>query len=699
MTSRMESATLDGDAALDERGPLGPLFAPRSLAVVGASDDPAKWGNWIAINALKGAHRREVFLVNKRGGTVAGHPVYTSLRDLPTPPELVVLSVPAGSIEAAIDDALAAGSRVLVAITAGFGELGEAGREREARMVARVREAGARLLGPNCMGVSDAGAELFVASSAAETGPIGLISQSGNLGIELGLLLGREGLGFSRFVSLGNQADIEAEEVLEALVDHHQTRAILLYLEEIRDGRRLVAAARRAHQAGKPVVLIAAGSSEAAARAARSHTGALATPSAVIAAACCAGGIVEAPSPTAAVAAIKVLLPSARPAGPRLGIVADGGGHGVLAADLAAAAGLRVPRLGPETMAALAVDLPPTASTANPVDMAGGGEQDFSSYGRVVETLLASGEVDAVLLTGFFGGYSVKSDELGQRELAAARHMADARDRHQRPLLLQSMHVDAMPNDALREREVPTFAAAENAIHALARAVRWRELPPAPLPIPAAEPTVRDDDYWTARQLLVGVGLPVAAGRLLRDGEALELSGLRFPVVAKALGRRHKSDAGGVLLGIADDAALAAAIADLRARLAPPAIVIEEEAPLREGIELIVGCRRDPRFGPLLLVGLGGIYAEILHDTVIALGPVDQENAEALIRGLRGAPLLLGARGRPPLDVVGAADFAAKLSQLAASHPEIAELEVNPLLVLPDRVVALDARLTLQNGE
>ena len=203
--------------------------------------------------------------------------MYTSLADLPVPPQLVVLSVPEASFETAVDDALAAGGRMLVAITAGFGELGDAGRQRQARIVAKVRSAGARLLGPNCMGVTDAGAELFLASAVTETGPVGLISQSGNLGIELGLLLEREGLGFSRLVSLGNQADIEAEEVLDSLVDHAETRAILLYLEGIRDGRRLVAAARRAHAAGKPVVLITAGASDAAVRAARSHTGALVT--------------------------------------------------------------------------------------------------------------------------------------------------------------------------------------------------------------------------------------------------------------------------------------------------------------------------------------------------------------------------------------------------------------------------------------
>ena len=210
-------------------------------------------------------------------------------------------------------------------------------------------------------------------------------------------------------------------------------------------------------------------------------------------------------SPRQAVAAIQVLLPRVRPRGPRLGIVADGGGHGVLAADLAAAAGLTVPQLQPATAAALAAGLPATASTINPVDLAGGGEQDFSSYGRVVDTLLGSGEVDAVLLTGFFGGYSVKSDELGQRELAAAALMADARDRHERPLLVQSMHHEAMPNDALRQREIPVFAAAEDAVQALARAVALGEPASRAAATASAGPTDR------RRRLLVGAN--VAGGR------------------------------------------------------------------------------------------------------------------------------------------------------------------------------------------
>jgi acyl-CoA synthetase (NDP forming) len=674
---------------------LAALFNPRSIAVVGASDDPAKWGNWIARNVLKGAHRREVYLVNRRGGELAGQPIYRSLRDLPGSAEMVVLAVPAGAVEAAIDDALAAGTRVFVAITAGFGEQGAAGQTQEARIVQKVRDAGARLLGPNCMGVSDASAELYIASGDDETGPVALVSQSGNLGIEIGMMLQREGLGFSRVVSLGNQADIGAEEVLDSLIEHPETRAILLYLEGIRDGHRLVTSAQRAWQAGKPVVLIAAGVSQVAARAARSHTGALATEADAVAAACRAGGIIQVATPRQAITVLQAVLPTVRPQGPRLGIVADGGGHGVLAADLATAASLSVPALSDEAQHAVAAHLPATASVSNPVDMAGGGEQDFGSYGRVAQALLASGELDAVLFTGYFGGYSTESAALGEQELASAEVMADARDASGCALLMHSMHYAAMPNQYLRQREVPVYAAAEDAMDALARAVRWQTPPVVPLSLPAPATPVTATDYWSARSVLADYGLPVTEARIFAGDESVASAGLRYPLVAKALGLNHKSDAGGVLLNIADEAQLVRAVADLRARLAPPAVAIEEQAPVTDGVELIVGCRQDSAFGPLVMVGFGGIFAEILRDTAVALGPISQEDAEALIRSLRGAPLLLGARGRPVLDIAGAAAFTAGLSLLAASHPELTALEVNPLLVLPDRVVALDARMTL----
>ncbi|HET7092155.1 MAG TPA: acetate--CoA ligase family protein [Thermomicrobiales bacterium] len=686
-------------SAAADSDPFAALFDPASLAVVGASNDPAKWGNWIALNALRGKGRRAVYLVNRRGGVVGGEPVYPSLAELPTPAEMVVLAVPVASFDAAVDEALAAGATMLVAITAGFGEMGDDGRERQARIVEQARAAGARLLGPNCMGVFDAETELYVASSPAPPGPVGLLSQSGNLAIEMGILLERERLGFSRLVSLGNQADIEAEELLEALVVHDGTRAIVLYLEAIRDGRRLVAAARRAHAAGKPVVLIAAGASAAASRAARSHTGALAGDRQAIDAACRAGGMIRVGSPQQAVEVVQALLGPAVPRGKRLAIVADGGGHGVIAADLAVEAGLAVPLLSAATAERIAAHLPPTASTANPIDLAGGGEQDFFSYARVVRETLASGEVDAVVLTGFFGGYSVKSDELGRREIAVAGLLADACAETGRLLLVQTMHHDAVPADTLRERSIPVFATIDGAIRALAAAGRWSAPLPAMPPLPPAAAPLTADDYWSARMWLDAAGLPVSPARLLPRGAEFEVGAdLRPPLVAKALGLNHKSDAGGVILGLADDDALRAALADLTERLDPPGIVVEEMAPVAQGVELIVGARWDRAFGPIVLVGCGGVYAEILRDVAVALAPVDAGTARALLGSLRGAALLSGARGRPPLDIDGATEFIAALSALVAGHPEIAEAEVNPLLVLPDRVVALDARVSLTDG-
>jgi len=258
---------------------LTPLFDPRSVAIVGASNDPAKWGNWLARGALRGEHRRPVYLVNRNGGEVLGRPAYASLADLPDAPDLVVVSVPAGAFERAVDDALAAGARALVGITAGLGESGEEGLDRERALVERVRAAGAVLLGPNCLGVFDATSDLGLASNEFPPGAIGLISQSGNLALELGLLARDHGMGFSRFASVGNQADVDLAELVAAFAAHSPTELIAVYAEDFRDGRAFVDAAAAC---GKPVILLTVGRSEASVRAARSHTGALVSDLAVV---------------------------------------------------------------------------------------------------------------------------------------------------------------------------------------------------------------------------------------------------------------------------------------------------------------------------------------------------------------------------------------------------------------------------------
>lgn len=670
---------------------LRALFEPSSVAIVGASADPRKWGNWLAGRALRGEHRRAVHLINRRGEEILGRRAYRSVLELDGPVDLVLVAVPEVALEATVGDALAAGARVIVVISAGT-----EGSRRDAALAARVREAGAVLVGPNCLGVFDAEAELELVSNDLPPGTVAMISQSGNLALEIGLLMEDAGLGFSRFVSLGNQADLTAAELIDAIVAREGTEAIALYIEDFRDGRAFARAAARAKAAGIPLVLLTTTGDEAAARAIRSHTGALASDAAAIDAACRAAGIERVSSPQQLVDVLQALIRCPPSPGSRIAIMGDGGGHGGIAASLAAGAGLELPELSPPTVAALRAQLPSSASCSNPVDLAGGGEADIRNFERTARTLLECGEVDMVLLTGYFGGYGEYGEMFISSELATAGALAESAGRAGRPLVVHTMYADSPPADALRRGGVPVYRAVERAIDALDRLARRveRDLVEVPaLPAPAAG--VNDASYPAARALLAAGGVPFAAQRTVGSvAAAQEAAGrIGYPVVLKALGALHKSDAGGVRLALGDPDALAAAYADLEERLRPPAFSVEAMAPLQDGVELLIGARWDLRFGPVALVGMGGVHAELLGDVAVALAPVTAAQAERMVRSLRASALLDGARGRLALDIAAAAKALTALSRVAAAHPEIAELEANPLLVLPEGALALDARI------
>ncbi|HET9102619.1 MAG TPA: acetate--CoA ligase family protein [Solirubrobacteraceae bacterium] len=672
---------------------LQSLFTPASVAVVGASDDPAKWGHWLALRALRGEHRRAVHLVNHRAETVLGRPVLRSLRELSEPVELVVVSVPEPALDATVDDALAAGARAIVAISAGT-----TGTGREAELAARVRAGGARLVGPNCLGLFDAEAELELVSNDLPPGSVGLISQSGNLALELGAMAAGAGLGFSRFVSIGNQADVSAAELVTAMAAHPGTRAIALYIEDFRDGRAFARAAARAVDGGTPVALLTVPRVGATTRAIRSHTGAMASDAAAVGAACAAAGIEPVRSPRELIDVVAALVRCRPLRGPRVGVMGDGGGHGIIAAALAAEAGLDVPELTETTQARLRAPLPPAASVANPVDLAGGGEADLGNFVHVAGTLAASGEVDAVLLTGYFGGYAEYGEALAARELATAHALARLPAETEVALVAHTMFPAGAAADALRADGVPVYGAVEHAAEALRRLARAGRHTGSIPALPAAAAPITDSGYVAARALLAAAGIPFAAQATVSSAAQARRAADRigYPVVLKALGRLHKSDAGGVALGLADAGALTAALEAMTHRLGAKTFSVEAQADTAAGVELLIGSRRDHRFGPLALVALGGVHAEILDDTAVALAPVDVAEAEAMIGRLRAAPLLTGARGRPCLDRAAAAHALAALSRVAAAHPEIAELEINPLLVAPEGVLGLDARIVIE---
>ncbi|MET8757925.1 acetate--CoA ligase family protein [Lentzea sp. NPDC004782] len=666
---------------------------PASVAVVGASDDPAKWGHWLARGALTGRSRRAVHLVNRGGGPVLSVPTVRSLSELPEAPELVVLAVPAAHVPAVVDEALAVGVRGFVGITSGIDD----------RVIGRIRAAGARLLGPNCLGVFDAATSLHLAWGRFQPGSLGVVSQSGQVGLEIAGLAAASGIGVSRFVSVGNQADVTVAEALLDLVSHDLTTVVGVYLESFGPG--VVAAMSELRAAGKPVVLLTVGSSSAGRAAARSHTGALASSLDVVDAACRRAGAVRVATP-AALVDLAAVLSSGVPRGRRVGIISDSGGQGAIAADLAVAAGLAVPALS-------SVDGLPAAAR-NPVDLAGAGERDLSNYARAVEVLARGGEVDTVVLSGYFGSYGADTPSLEAVEVAVADQMCSVARETGVLVAVHSMCPDSAAVRTLRAGGVPVHHTIERTVTALGDATRFGALsrpgggraggPELSVPagrIESGDPCGGDPcaslpyqaGYLAARELLSFVRFPRA--HAVTSAAEVKATPLDGPYALKADWLAHKSEHGGVRLNLTDPAT---AFEEMEARLGPGTYVLEEMDTREHTVELIVGARRDPSFGPVVLVGAGGVHAELVNDTALELAPVTSATAREMLARLVSARLLSGWRGAPAADVTALAEVIARISATLAARPDLAEIELNPVRVGPDGVMAVDA-LIIPSGD
>lgn len=673
------------------------LFDPCVVALVGASDDPAKWGFELARALLLGQHRRVIHLVNRGGKPVLGHATFRSLNELPDDPDLVVVAVPSRALDSAIDDALARRARAIVVISAGFAESDADGARRQARLAERVRAAGAMLVGPNCLGVVDTHSELVAAGwSTMARGSIGVVSQSGNVGLEIGRLAAQMGLGVSRFVSLGNQSDLSLTELVGSFAEHDPTRVLAIYCEDFRDGRAFIEAMALLRAAGKSAVVLAAGGSQAGARAARSHTGSLASDLAVVDAALRSVGAIRVTSPRELVEQAAALLTRTPFTGRRVGVLSDGGGHAVVAAEVLTAAGLEVVPFSAELVRRIGALLPAGAGIDNPIDL-GPANLDPRNVRLVAELILTSAEIDTLVLTGFFGGGSGVSDELGRLEAEVGTEVAALARAAGVPLVAHTMFGDSPAADALREADVPVFADIGCLAQTLGRAtVAHRMVTRELVTLPAvSQGSTTAWDYAASRSALAGCGVPfVEAHEVVDLDEALAAArAIGFPVVLKALGRLHKSDAGGVAVDLPDPDSLRAAFDDMLERLSPSSFSVERMARVDGGIELIVGARWDAHFGPAVMVGFGGIHTELLGDVVVELAPVDSAAARAMLERLRGAALLGGARGAPALDIAAATDVIVAVSDLAARLPSVREMEINPLLLGTDGAVALDARI------
>lgn len=664
---------------------------PASVAVVGASDDPAKWGYWLAAGALQSDHRRRISLVNSRSTSVLGHPCATSVAALDHTPDLVALCVPAGHVDAVVDESLDRGVRGFLGITAGVAD--------DAALARRITSRGARLIGTNSLGIYDSTTELQLMWGRPTPGPLAVVSQSGQLGSELVTVGRRHGLGVSRFVSIGNQSDVTATELLDDLAAHDATRVIALYLESFTDGEALFDTLGRLRAAGKPTVLLTVGASAASSRLARTHTGSLTSSLDVVDAACRAAGVIRVDTPTEVVDVARTLLAAPWPRGRRVAVVGDSGGQSGIAADVAVAAGLEVPTFSAALTDVLTAELPAGAACDNPVDLAGAGERDLQNYSAFVERVIADGDVDAVVMTGYFGCYGDDTASLADAEHAVAKRLGAAVSAMGVPVLVHTMAPQSATAMMLEQCGVPVFDRIESAIRSLAV-------------IDCAATPVRPDSvrtmtsnapvapgYWAARALLADAGVPFPPGVLVRTAAYLAEATrhLQSPYVLKAGWLEHKSEVGGVLVNIAGPEQLSATFDDMRDCLGDGDYVVEEDDTRGHAVEILVAGRRDPQLGAVVVVGAGGTETEIHRDVRMERAPVTHATATSMLEGLRCAPLLHGWRGRPPVDVAALAELVVSVSHLVAHRRDIAEIELNPVRVTAGGVLAVDGLIMGDN--
>jgi acyl-CoA synthetase (NDP forming) len=685
---------------------LKPLFYPNSIAVIGASADPRRISGK-PIESLKAAgYPGPIYPINPKYREVQGLPAYASIEAVPGPVDLALVTVPAPRVVPALEACARHGVRAAVIFTSGFAEMDAAGAAAQARMTEISRHHGLRILGPNCMGLFNVRHKAYVTFSSAflrawpQPGPIGIVSQSGAFGAHCFVMARERGFGLSHWVTTGNECDVDFAETLAFLADDPATEVILGYLEGGRRGGLLVQACERARANRKPVVLVKVGRSAVGAEAAKSHTASLAGDDAVYDAVFRDCGVHRARSIQELFETVKACTTGKFPRRGRLGIVTISGGGGILMADTAAEQGLDVPALPAEAQRRLK-KLLPYAAPRNPVDITAQALDDMSLAQRNLEIMLETGDFDAIACFFASVGFSPQIAPKLRDAIIAVR-----RQHPEIPIFMSMMSSPELIAELAAAR-IPHFedpVALIQALGALMRFGRAFERAPAvtpPLPAPLAPAPRGLLDERAAKALLAAAGIPVVQDRLARSsGEAADAAQeLGLPVALKVLSADipHKTEAGGVALDLATPDAVRIAFDDMMARVgkAAPAARIEGAlvAPMiRGGVEMILGVQRDPVFGPAVMVGTGGIFAEVMGDVAFRLAPFAPDSARDLIGRLKGYPLLTGARGRPKLDVDALARALSALSCLAAANAETIEsIDVNPFIVLPRGGYAVDA--------
>lgn len=687
-------AGMDARERTAERASLRPLFAPRSVAVVGAGRRPGGVGHEV-LKALVGhGFTGPVYPVNPNAAAVTGVPAHRSLTELPGPVDLVVIAVPAGKVAGVLADAATVGARAAVILSAGFGETGATGAAEQAELVRIARAGGIRLVGPNCIGIVNTDPDVRLDASFAPSPPpaggLAVASQSGAVGIAMLDHATRCGCGISNFVSLGNKADVSGNDLIAYWYDDPATTAVALYLESFGNPRRFARVAR-ALARRKPVLAVFSGRSMAGWRVGASHTAAAAAPQIAVNTLFAQAGVIRADNLGELIDAARMLTDQPLPAGNRLAVIGNAGGANVLAADAADADGLVLPDR--------------VAGQENPVDLGAGATP--GALHRSLSAVAGSSEVDAVLV--------VVAAARTNDPPALRAAVATVADEHP-DLPLAVVVLGPADDTAPGARRVPVYDLPERAVRAIGHAARyaaWRREPLGSRPdLPGidtagARDAVRSalaagagwQPYPWVAALLSRYGIPLLPSRTAYTAEQARTAAeqLGYPVVLKAADPdlAHKSDVGAVRLHLADATAVDAAYAAIADATAQPTPAVLVQPMARGTVELVAGIVHDPLFGSLVMAGCGGVRTDLPGDRAFRLVPMTDLDAGRMWRSLRGAPLLTGYRRTPPVDTAAVEDLLLRVGRLAEELPEVAELDLNPILVGPEGTVAVDAKLRL----
>lgn len=729
LPTSMSEQTLDHFEARERTAAIAALrsfLAPRSVAVIGASRRRKTIGGELWHNLVEGGFAGKAYAVNDKARTVQGVRAHRSIAAVPGPVDLAVVATPAESVTGVARQCAAAGVRALLVISGGFGEVGAEGERRQRDLLRVCRESGMRLIGPNCLGVLNTAPDVRLnatfaphggaqaphggaqAAGALRRGNIGFLSQSGGLGIAIIQGAERLGVGLSSFVSVGDKADISGNDLLQYWEEDPGTDVVLLYLESFGNPRRFARIARRVG-ARKPIVAVKSGRSPAGARAGASHTGALvATSDVTVDALFAQAGVIRTDTVHELFDVAALLSMQPVPRGGRVAIVTNAGGPGILCADACQAAGLDVVELGPRARRELSGFLDSHASVGNPVDMIAAAPA--ANYRRTIETLVRHDCCDAIV--AIFVPPLVTDPHDAARAIREAAAQAGE-------VAVAAVFMTGEAAPAELEGAVPGFDFPEDAARTLAHAVRygrWRARPAGVVvrpkgcrPAAAAAIVARalaGGGGWLAppkvAALLDCYGLPLIPTRTVRSPREAVAAAAAFggPVALKAVapGLLHKSDAGGVLVGLQGEDQVRAGARKIRLAVARAGkrlqgLVVQPMAPT--DVELLMGVVHDESFGPVIACGAGGTRAELLGDVAVRITPLTDLDAREMLRSLRTYPLLEGYRGSPPCDVGALEDVLLRLSALVQAHPEIAELDANPVVAGPDGALILDARVRL----